>query len=352
MHPCCELVSVADTDAENLAFASAAFDVPGYATWDAMFAAQAIDIAMAVLPVAANAAAVIASAEAGVKAVFCEKPLTASLRDADDMIDACRSRGIPLAAGVVISSHRDYLSAFERAAAGEIGEILRIHLYDGNGQGGCHGLNLARKFAGKAAVESVIGWVAGDADSDFEEPYETGGTGFGEIGGIIRFANGIECFSNWQSLPWRGIEVVGTKGMICNRNNTALGLKLFHTDGPAAHDPTQVTGLFEQGPWPAAGYDSDGWRDAGEPMHGIVQALVDALAEDQPLQVTSGDDLRHALEIAIALRESARRGSALVDLPLADRDLLLYPEKDRWTYKKQIHGADWYAEQLQATRRT
>jgi hypothetical protein len=68
--------------------------------------------------------------------------------------------------------------------------------------------------------------------------------------------------------------------------------------------------------------------------------------------VTTGDDLRHALEIAIALRESARRGGATVTLPLTDRSLAFFPEKSRWHYKKSVYGRDWYMEQLHATRRS
>ncbi len=351
LHPRCEVVAVVDTDAENLAFGSDAFSVPGYSTWDDMFATEAIDIALAVLPVAPNADAVVAAAKAGVRAVFCEKPLTARLSDADRMVEACASRGVPLAAGVVISSHVDYEKAFALAASGEIGEIRRIHLYENNGQGGCHGLNLARKFAAKAPVESVIGWVEGDAHSDYEEPYEEGDAGFGGIGGIIRFTNGVECFSTWTDLPWRGIEVVGTGGLICNRNNTTRGLQLFRADETAAGVLREVTGLFEQGPWPEREYDDEGWRDAGDPTRGIVQQLVDTLDDGKALSLTTGDDLRHALEIALALRESARRGSVPVELPLTDRSLVFYPEKSRWHYKKDVHGPEWYRKQLHAVRR-
>ena len=352
LHPRCEVVAVADTDPENLAFGSDAFGVPGYATWDAMFASQSLDIALAVLPVAPNADAVVAAAEAGVKAVFCEKPLTARLSDADRMVEACGARGVPLAAGLVISSHPDYRKAFELAASGDIGQVRRIHLYDGNGQGGCHGLNLARKFAAMAPVESVVGWVEGDAHSDFEEPYEAGDSGFGRIGGVIRFADGVECFSSWQDISWRGIEVVGTEGLICNHNNTSLGLRLFRVDDSCAGRLTEVTGLFDQKPRPERDYDADGWRDPGDPMRRIVQALVETLDDGTPLPVTTGDDLRHALEIAIALRESARRGGTPVTLPLADRSLAFYPEKSRWHYKKAVYGRDWYMEQLHATRRS
>jgi hypothetical protein len=62
------------------------------------------------------------------------------------------------------------------------------------------------------------------------------------------------------------------------------------------------------------------------------------------------NDPRHALEIALALRESHRRGSD-VSLPLGDRSLVMYPQKMRWYYKKDLHGKEWYAEQMAKARR-
>ena len=91
MHPLCQVVALADTDVENLALASGFFDAPGYPSYDELFANEQIDIAAAVLPVQPNAGAVVAAAEAGAKAIFCEKPLTASLVDADRMVAACIS---------------------------------------------------------------------------------------------------------------------------------------------------------------------------------------------------------------------------------------------------------------------
>ena len=50
----------------------------------------------------------------------------------------------------------------------------------------------------------VIGCVDGDPFSDYEEPYEGGQTGFGQIGGIIRFANGSEWYAQQMANTRRG----------------------------------------------------------------------------------------------------------------------------------------------------
>ncbi len=107
LHPSTEVVAVADSDAENRALFQDRFGVPGYGTYDEMLKREQPDIVLAALPVKANADAVVAAARAGVKAVFCEKPLAGSLEDADRMVEECGSRGVLLGAGLMASGHPD-----------------------------------------------------------------------------------------------------------------------------------------------------------------------------------------------------------------------------------------------------
>ncbi len=354
-HPSCKVTAIADTDPENLELTSGWFGVPGYGSYEEMFDRECIDIAVPILPVGPNADAVVAAAEAGVKAVFCEKPLTARLSDADRMVEACRSRGVHFGAGVMVSSHPDYCKAYALAASGEIGNVLRINLYETNSQGGCHGLNLVRKFARKADVQFVVGHVAEDPHSDHEEPYEDDMTAFGKIGGYIRFSNGIECFSSYGDVSWRGIEIIGTEGVIFNGNNTTLGLKLWKPPHGGSvrgfQDMEEVPGVFESYREEERGFDEEGWRDPGDVMRAIVDDIVNALETGADLTITTGEDLLQALEIAIALRESHRRGRTAVYLPIEDRSLVMYPEKGRWHYKKEIYGRAWYKEQMANAKR-
>jgi len=108
VHPLCKVVAIADTDPENLEIGCRRFGVPGYDTYAEMLERERIDIALPILPVRPNADAVVAAAEAGVKAIFCEKPLTASLEDADRMVEACRSRNVLLGAGEGVAPSRSH----------------------------------------------------------------------------------------------------------------------------------------------------------------------------------------------------------------------------------------------------
>jgi predicted dehydrogenase len=354
-HPLCTLVAVADTDPENLELTARRFGATPYDTYHDMLAREQLDIVLPILPVRPNADAVVAAAEAGVKAIFCEKPLTASLADADRMVEACSSRGIPLGAGVMVSSHPDYRQAYRLAGDGTIGELHRINLYGRNNQGGCHGMNLTRKFAQNSPVEEIIGRVSGDPFSDHEEPYDEAETGFGDLGGYIRFANGVEAFLGLGDHGVRGIEVVGTRGMIVNGDNTSLGLQL--RQAPEATDRVSLAAMepvdvgFSPLPSAPRGYDEAGWQDPGVSMREIVEDFIRVLEEGGELEITTGDDLRHALEMSIAVRESHRRGHAPVTLPLEDRSLAMYPERSRWHYKKTIYGRERYMEMMAAQKK-
>ncbi len=348
LHPRTEVAAVADTDPENLKLFCERFDVPGYATYEEMLAKEELDIGAPILPVKANPDAVVACARAGVKGIFCEKPLAASLADADRMVESCATRGIPLLAGLVVSSHPDYRKAYRMAAEGEIGEVLRINLYETNKQLGTHGLNMVRKFANKADVDFVVGFVSNDPDGEYEEDYGRGEKWYGWLGGYIRFKNGIECFSSFAGpLSHRGIEVVGTHGVITNVNNTGLGLRLFKTDDPAkTPELTEVEGLFVPRLTGDRPHDEEGWRLPSDTSMTSIDALAEAIDSGEPHEATSGDDLRHALEIAIALRESARNGNTPFKLPVVDRSIMMYPEVWRWNYKKDVYGVEWYREQM------
>ena len=93
-------------------------------------------------------------------------------------------------------------------------------------------------------------------------------------------------------------------------------------------------------------YDADGWRDPGRTMLRIVEEMVETLETGKPLNLTTAEDLAHSFEIAVALRESARKGSVPVTLPLADRSITMYPERSRWFYKKTLMGDEAYMKQL------
>ena len=73
INPLTEVVAFADTDPENLELYCEYYGVPGYSDYREMLEKEQIDIAAPILPVRPNPEVVIGCAEAGVKAILCEK---------------------------------------------------------------------------------------------------------------------------------------------------------------------------------------------------------------------------------------------------------------------------------------
>ncbi len=345
-NPNTEIIAAADPDEDNLRRFTDIYGVPGYADYNEMLAKEDLDIAGAVLPVRENVNAIVAAAEASVKAIFCDKPLTASLADADRAVEECAANNVIWYGGHTFRNHTQFWKAREMIEAGEIGEVQSINLYDANGQGGCHSISVMRMFAGDADVDWIIGWVQGDPNSDWEgDEYRAalGDIGVQGVGGHIRFANGLDCYSHHLTTR-NGIEVIGSRGSFASDNSEFRLVKAANeTRGSLLKEVVEVGGLFEDVSTSEdlGRVDDEGWDIPENRLNNTVQWVVDSLETGvQPR--CSGDDLRKALEIVIAMRESHRRGHVPVKLPLEDRSLKLYPASIRWDNKTDHLDRVWY----------
>ena len=130
-----ELVAVADGDPENLVLFQKRTGVPGYADYRQMLEKEALDIAAPVLPVGVSPEVVIACAQAGVKAILCEKPIAASLEEADRMVAECKRRRIPFGAGDLDVNLPAYQKALKFIGAGELGGGQAHHIARRVGRG-------------------------------------------------------------------------------------------------------------------------------------------------------------------------------------------------------------------------
>ena len=178
----------------------------------------------------------------------------------------------------------------------------------------------------------MIGWVTGDPLSDHDQ----------EQAGYIRFANGVEAFRHTNSNAKNGIEVLCTKGSFYT---DFMYLKMWKLrdpdDRPHWHNGlVEMEGLFkEESQHERSGtHGEDGWRWAGNRNLASVQSIIDAI-ENGVDPIGSGENSLKCLEIAIALRESHRRGRTPVRLPLEDRSLRIVPA-DVTVAQQEGDGAD------------
>jgi predicted dehydrogenase len=346
LNPKAEVVAAADTDAENLELFRRRFDVPVYSDYREMMNNHGIDIAAPILPVKTNADVVLECTEFDIRGIFCEQPITDSLENADRMVTACRAKSVKFGCGDLDRNLPDYWKAKAIIDSGQLGEVVGIDVHGGSSVGwDIQGLSLCRLFAGDVEAAWAIGWVTGDPHSDEDQ---------GQAG-YIRFVNGVEAFRHTRVNAKRGIEVHCTKG-------------LFHTDygylrmwrfkdpddlpGPGRHDAfVEITGLFKEDHQHlgCGMLDAEGWRWPGNRTVASVQSLVDAI-ENNTEPTGSGENSRKCLEIAVALRESHRRGRTLIQLPMEDRSLKIIPPMSRWLQRKETMSLEDYRKSVGAWR--
>ena len=293
------VVAAADIHEEKLADFSARWGVRSlYTDYREMLAAEALDIVSVATHAHLHAEMTVAAAEAGVKAVLCEKAMATSLPEADRMIEACRAAGTTLA--ILYHNRWDPLMVRvkELIAEGTIGELISIAGNMGPElvHEATHMFDLMGFWSGGEAA-----WVFGQLDGAREPREDPGGSGY------IQFHNGMHAFVNAAEGCPVGFEfdLVGTKGRI------RIG---YHVDELW----TLEEGLYEERA--LLGRKIPQNIEAGSGVVKAIEELVTCIEEGKTPSCT-GEDGRRALEIALAFHISHREGGAKVTLPLQDTSL-------------------------------
>ncbi len=340
--PDTQVVAIADPDPDNLALAMRRLSARGYSTAEEMYANEQLDIVDCVLPVQYNPDMVVLAAEtSGAKGIVSEKPIAASLADADRMVAACEANGIPWQGGNVDRSISQLWEARALIEAGEIGEVLNINLYELTMQGGCQGLSVAHMFAQDADIDWVTGWMNGDPFGESDDEYLG-------IGGYVRYANGIDCFIHARTGAMRGLIVTGTEGVfVTDKRHHRFYHKIDASEADLLsglkYDDSKTFKQFR--PHAEGGYDEEGWLYPGDRLVNSMQSIVDAITHG--IEPKAPGQVQHkSFEATVAMRESARQGHAAVKLPLEDRSLTLKPQIWRWVNKKGLFGEEEYARQI------
>ncbi|MHB0878473.1 MAG: Gfo/Idh/MocA family protein [Anaerolineae bacterium] len=272
-----------------------------YADYREMLQREKPDIVSVATSAKPRPAIVAACAEAGVRAIWAEKPMATSLAEADAMVAVCREHGAKLA--VNCSRHWDaYWNATRNLIdAGEIGQVLQVNGYgEANiSHNGSHLLDLVRYLAG-----GEVGWVFGEMESDEKAASDDDLMG----NGYLAFDNGVRGLARmWPcgAASWE-FEVIGERGRIRSLSN-GQAFQWWQSQ-PAGRRSQLVARLF---PRPQR-LQSPGVRAVLDLVH-----CLDSGSEPR----CSGVDGRAVLEIAIAMRQSHREGGGRIDLPIADRSL-------------------------------
>jgi len=165
-NPEIELVACADISREALDKFGEQFSVPPenrYLDYNEMLDRETPDIVSVCSHHHLHASMTIDAAARKPQAIFCEKPITLSLGEADDMIEACQKAGSLLVIGHQRRFSPQYVAAYKALSAGEIGELQFIEGHGHPGTSltvdGTHTVDLMRWYAGDVPIEWVFGQI-------------------------------------------------------------------------------------------------------------------------------------------------------------------------------------------------
>ena len=330
--PRVEVVAVADPDEAGRAAAQVRSGAErGYADYRHMLGVEQPDV-VSVAPghLHEHEAMAVAAAEAGVKAVYCEKPIARSLDEADRMLAACDARGVKVA--VAHQNRATPAPALVRwlLAQGKIGRLRAMRAYakqDSRGGGlehlihGTHMFDLMRWFAGAAR------WVharvcAGGRDARPGDVHE----GAGNVGPIVGddivvgvgFDHGVVgTFESMRSDDGGGndylrMEVAGTAGILAFWSG--LHSPVYYCPRPFAIPGAGDWQRLERDRVPVP----PGMASQHPGNQVLVSDLLAAVEEERPPR-SSGHDARAALELIMASYVSHIR-QGRVALPLIERE--------------------------------
>jgi predicted dehydrogenase len=305
--PGIQLAALADIDAARLQTYGDKFQVAGrYQNYRQMLERERPEILSLCTWSDSHRAIVEHAVAAGVRAIFCEKPIADSLDAADDMIRRCRQAGVLLMVDHQRRFDRFHQQLAEYVRGGKLGRVQQVTCYytAGIANTGTHLLDLLRFFFGDAAW--VAGMLSANASPNPEDQNLDGWVQFRDGPLVALQACDVRDYTIFE------LNILGARGRLRVLSHG------FAAQLEEARDSGRFAGYREL-------YPTEPPVDASGPREYMLQAvahLLDCLEHGrQP--VSSGEDGRAALELISALRQSARDGGSRVQLPLPTSSMTL-----------------------------
>jgi predicted dehydrogenase len=247
-----------------------------------------------------------AGVEAGVQAIFCEKPLAQSVEEADQIVTMCQQRDVVLAVNHTRRWDDAYRGVKTLLATSLIGKIQGMTAYYAGGVAntGSHLFDVLRMLGGEVC------WVRADGpnSNNREDP---------DLSGSFYFADGFLCHIHGceqQNYLLLELDILGTSGRV----------RLSHNGGIVARwrvqESTHYTGYQELAADAPLLLPMENRR-----MIHAVEDILGCLEQGGEPQC-SGRDGRAALELVAALQQSSAAGGEKVYLPLQERGTKIHSQ--------------------------
>ena len=267
-----------------------------------MLARVPVDIASVTSRAPQHCENVLEAVEGGVKAIFCEKPLAASLEEGGRMVAAAEKRNLVTA--VCTQRRWDVLwnKVKEILDSGQAGTVSHIVQHSGSAllHEESHFFDLSRYLMGDPKPEWAVGHLVN------EKPINDDGT-VGDSGGhgYVRYKNGAEHYLVGQGGMRLETTVVCTEAVFrCFNNGDSMRMWV--------KDPESAAGYVKEVPF-----------DLPEPASSTLRAIdeiVECLDRGGNTRCTLRDGLI-GMEMGMAIHESHRLGNVRVNWPIEHRSL-------------------------------
>jgi UDP-N-acetyl-2-amino-2-deoxyglucuronate dehydrogenase len=318
------LVGIADLVPDRAKALAQQHHVKSYDSVAALLADPAIQVVNVCTPTGTHAEVGIQAAQAG-KHVICEKPLDVTLEKADRLITTCRERKVKLAAIFQMRLHPLYKTVRETIASGRLGRVFYADVqlywyrapeyyaggsppgwrgtfkYDGGGASmnqGIHSIDLLQWIMG--GVKSLNAHLGTVTHSIETEDLATVQVRFG--GGA--FGTMVFTTSAYPGLS-HNFHFFGENGSICITDSAVVTWRI--KGEREKEEEAEMKARFASGVTAAADPAVKGWNG-----HRVqVEDMVRAIREGRAPAIT-GEEARHALEIAVGIQQSGKSGKPVV----------------------------------------
>jgi predicted dehydrogenase len=318
-----DLVACADVRSDVMERFGERYNIPKerqYTDYREMIARENLDIVSVATQPEPRAEIVIYAAEQGVKAIYAEKAMAASLAEADAMVEALERNNVLFNLG----TNRRWSPSYDAIKAfiddGNLGELKNLIVYNTGTlfNMGSHIIDLVMRLNSDVPAVWVQAYLSSadnilDGDILMEDPVGTG---------TIYFENGVT--ASLLVTP-RGLELeaIGTEGVLSAFNDAQEWL----LRRPQPIDPQGRKALL-----PAEGFEPPPLASS---TLLLVEDLVHALDTGEPSR--SGPRVALAsMELIFAFIESHLQGGARVYLPLRHRTVRLQRNHTPLTPKYEV----------------
>jgi UDP-N-acetylglucosamine 3-dehydrogenase len=301
------LVGIADSDEGRRTGIARRYSIPAYASYQELFEKAKLDVVSVAVPTVNHCEVALAAIEAGVH-VLVEKPIAATVEEADEIIQRAAEAGLVLTVGHVERFNPALAELKRRLAEGELGHVFQVHARRLSPfpsyirdvgvvmDLATHELDIMRYLLGSEADR-----IYAETERNLHSKHED------MLSGIIRFENGIVGVLdiNWLTpTKVRELRITGARGMFLV---DYLKQDLYFYENSEAPSRWDAMALFRG---VGEGNVMKFRLNKVEPLEAEIRAFIEAATHGTLPAVTGMDALR-ALALVQLCLASAEQGKML-----------------------------------------